>query len=103
MTEAQYTAKFIKYIRKNFLGWEVIKFNDRVTRGIPDLCISNGKATVWLEAKVYGKKRPAYQRWMLIRLGGKYIVFDEYGCWLESPEGAVDRTPVLEYLKEVLC
>ena len=103
MTESAYTAKFIKHVRHKYLNWTVIKFTDLITRGIPDLCISNGKGkTLWLEAKLATGHKPAYQRYMLDKLGGKYLIYDGNDCYLQSPYGPLDKIKAMEYIEEYL-
>ena len=88
MTEAGRTQKFIEMLKRKRPQWQVLKFNDRTTRGIPDMCVCNGTRTMWIECKMDKGRKPEFQRWMLDRLGGKYLIFDEHGyMYLQSPYG----------------
>lgn len=99
MTEAQHTAKWVREMRKKHPEWTIIKFNDRLTKGIPDLAIVNGTRTTWLECKRKDTPRPDLQRFYLERMGGLYLVFDIDCCWLETPDGTKLRSLVEEYLQ----
>jgi hypothetical protein len=102
-TESAYTQKFIKFLRRTHPEWFILKFNDRITRGIPDFCISNKRGkTLWLEAKLSTGHKPAYQRWVLNELNGKYMIYDGPDCYLQSPYGPLDKIPALEYITEYL-
>lgn len=59
MTEAQLTKKLIDYVRKELPQAVVFKHNDRVTTGIPDLSITCGGRTLWVEVKREGNWPPS--------------------------------------------
>ena len=80
MTEAQMTQQFIVRLKAS-LGpsFTIIKHNDRISKGVPDVSVSNGKGrTLWIEFKKNKKSpRPAHQRLMLERLGGVYVLLED--------------------------
>ena len=81
MTEAQLTRVFIIKLKAT-LGpsYTIFKHNDRITKGIPDLSISDGKGrTLWIEFKKNREaSRPEHQRLILRRLGGVYVFLEEW-------------------------
>ena len=85
MTEAQHTQKFIRSLKNAHPEWMIIKFNDRTTKGIPDMCVSNGVRTLWLECKVSAGRKTVIQRYVLDRLGGKYLIFGSTSQYIQNP------------------
>lgn len=51
MNESTYTQDLLAKIRAKHPEWVVLKHCDRFTKGIPDLSVSNGLKTLWLEVK----------------------------------------------------
>lgn len=99
MTEAQHTAKFVAEMRKKHPEWLILKFNDRSTKGIPDLAMSNGVKTLWIECKTPKTPRPELQRYMLQRLGGIYLFFDGDKKYITDYYGVQIRMFVEEYIQ----
>lgn len=51
MTESSLTQDLLMYL-KSRARWTVLKHCDRFTKGIPDLSVSNGIRTFWIEVKI---------------------------------------------------
>ena len=110
MTEALATKKFIQKLKKLHPEWAIIKFNDMRTKGIPDMCICNGRHTLWIECKTATGYWQPYQRYMVDKLGGYFLVFDleTNDHWLRRPYGhpnylvAHGPNNVLEYIEGLL-
>ena len=63
MTEAQISQKIRAEIKKQAPNAVVIKHNDRIVRGVPDLSVTIGGRTTWIEVKYIRKgETPARQR-----------------------------------------
>lgn len=86
-TESQQTADLVQEFRKSNPTWVVLKHSDRFVKGIPDVSISQGRRTLWLERKRLNKKSQVLERpgtWvdnlvqleLLTRLDGWYHVYD---------------------------
>lgn len=52
MTERSVNESLIKVLRQELLGCVIIKHADRFTAGVPDMSVSWGGATTWLELKL---------------------------------------------------
>lgn len=52
MRETQFTGHLAKTLREKLFGCVVFKHTDDFTSGVPDLSVTWGGATIWLEAKI---------------------------------------------------
>ena len=83
MRESQWTQKLKKALEAALPGSVVLKHNDAITGGIPDLSITSFEAgpyarTTWIEVKLIGAPSVMFkplQCEMLKRLGGWYCVW----------------------------
>lgn len=64
MTESYLIAELIRRLHLEFPRVVVLKHCDRFTAGIPDLSVSTGGYTTWLEVKLV---RPRENLWDLVR------------------------------------
>ena len=86
MTETQFTSKLVRAIRERLgPGAIVFKHADGYTAGIPDISISLGRNTLWLEAKLVGNPKffEPLQLAILEKLDGHYIFWNtktRLGC-----------------------
>ena len=86
MTETQFTGKLVRALRKclepNYIVW---KHADGYTAGIPDISISWGRDTLWIEVKLANNPKffEPLQMAILRKLDGHYIIWDtktRLGC-----------------------
>lgn len=56
MTEKDLTATCRRELQQGLAGALVLKHNDRMTSGIPDVSVSWKNATTWLEFKIHSVK-----------------------------------------------
>ena len=78
MTETQFTSKLIKELRQCLPGSFIMKHADGYSAGIPDISISSGRDTLWLEAKLTSNPKifEPLQFAILEKLHGHYIIWD---------------------------
>lgn len=100
MNEASITQSLIRALGKELPGSVIFKHFDVSTDGIPDISVTWGKRTVWLELKWdEGETRPT-QLVTMMRLGhvglAFYVRFGyENTCpltWVWEPKAAIGRT-----------
>lgn len=71
MTESMFTGKLIRALKQHPAlreAW-IQKHNDRSSAGIPDLSVSIGCGTLWIEVKVAPYRPTRLQDWTLRKLG----------------------------------
>lgn len=82
MTEATLKSALVKELRTSCPFAVVLRHEDKITSGIPDMSFTDGGSTSWWEAKLAnpGFKSKGIQELMMLRLGrrGKafYIIWD---------------------------
>lgn len=88
MTEASVTQDLLTCLKRQLPGAVIFKTSDRITKGVPDICITWRGAVTWLEVKLLRKGQiddrlcPLLQRHTLTRLaqesGGRgwYVIYD---------------------------
>jgi len=54
MNEATVVRAIVDHLRERLPGAVVFKHNDRITAGIPDVSVTYGGRTTWLEVKLIG-------------------------------------------------
>jgi hypothetical protein len=60
VNEHQLSRKIVEHVRKEFGPNAVVfKLNDRITRGIPDIAVTRGGKTTWLEVKLFSCAEPS--------------------------------------------
>lgn len=86
MTETQFTSKLVRAL-KDHLGpdFVIFKHADGYTAGIPDISISFGQRTLWIEAKLKNNPKifEPLQIAMLRKMDGHYVIWDtktRLGC-----------------------
>lgn len=83
MRESEWTLKLVKVLRAALPNSVVLKHNDAITGGIPDLSITSFEGgpyarTTWIEVKMLGAPSVMFkplQMEMLRRMGGWYVVW----------------------------
>lgn len=83
--EAKYRADFVKSIRLSIPSALVFRHEDIRTAGIPDISISRGGRTVWVETKANKFESKGLQFENLRRLSGFYVVFSREGTVIADP------------------
>jgi hypothetical protein len=79
VTETQFTSKLTKALREQLEpGYIVWKHADGYTAGIPDISISWGRDTLWIEVKLANNPKlfEPLQMAMLKKLEGHYVIWD---------------------------
>lgn len=86
MTEAKLTTDHTSRLRTAHPTWVVLKHCDRFTSAIPDISVSLGTKTVWVEYKLLKKdeRLDVPKTWvndlaqleLTRRLGGYYLAYD---------------------------
>jgi hypothetical protein len=85
MTEKSLCAGLVKALRLGLVGSVVFKHADRVTAGIPDVSVTWGGRTTWLEVKFVRAGQRLFdrgvQRQTIARLGRAgsclYVIYDK--------------------------
>jgi hypothetical protein len=84
MTEAILKAALVAHLRKNLPGFVIIRHEDRLTSGVPDISVSGNGRTTWWEVKLApGFKSKGIQKLTLLKLSlsgyARYIIYDKSG------------------------
>jgi len=101
MTEARFQAKLLKELRKHPALKEAVifKHSDRFNGGVPDISITIGAQTTWLELKVYPNKPDKLQQFYLNRMQRSHVltldsktgyILNIWQCWDSIERAAND-------------
>jgi len=84
--ETQARAKLVKALRETLPeGTVVLRHEDIRTAGIPDISVSFGDRTVWIEVKAEPFKLKGIQHETLRRLHGVYVIAEKAGWVIAVP------------------
>jgi Holliday junction resolvase len=75
MLEGEFTRKLKSALERRAQSWVVVKHCDRFSRGIPDLSVSQGSMTLWIEVKMDPEMPTKIQGYYLRKLhhGGALV------------------------------
>lgn len=110
MNEAELKSKFVKLARKELVGSVIIRHEDKITSGVPDISLTwDQRRTAWLEGKyareplITGKKLQVIFGQKLEHQGfARFIVWEDFGndvlrtCIVKPSQIARDRTYAVE-------
>lgn len=99
--EVDASEKLVKTLQQAMPVAVILRHEDIITAGIPDISVSLGYRTVWLETKVGKWKTTGIQRHTLRRLKGFYVVFKDAGICLIEP-GRTKQTDKIHKVTSLL-
>jgi Holliday junction resolvase len=94
--EATIKKTLVKKIRETIPGAVVFRHEDQFTHGIPDISVTVGDITLWIEVKIANpslkKKKLKLQTEMIRRLKGVFVIFTPHYTHIADAREITDNT-----------